>query len=58
MIFTPQTRLLAVFAHPDDAELTCFGTLARVIKAGGEVYVLVATRGHGSGTDGTAERVS
>ena len=36
---------LAVYAHPDDAEISCGGTLARWAKAGTEVHVVVCTLG-------------
>jgi LmbE family N-acetylglucosaminyl deacetylase len=38
-------RLLAVVAHPDDAELLCVGTLARARKDGAEIGVCVLCRG-------------
>ena len=38
-------RALAVYAHPDDPEISCGATLARWTAAGGEVHVLVLTRG-------------
>ncbi len=38
-------RALAVYAHPDDVEVSCGGTLARWAAAGSEVHVVVATRG-------------
>jgi LmbE family N-acetylglucosaminyl deacetylase len=38
-------RVLAVFAHPDDAEVACGGTLARWASAGSEVEVVVVARG-------------
>lgn len=48
-IRTPQTtapkRILAVGAHPDDLELACGGTLARLSDAGHEVHALVMSRG-------------
>lgn len=37
--------VLAVFAHPDDAELACWGTLARMRAAGCEICNHVVTRG-------------
>src|SRR5262249_40589409 len=46
--------LLAVVAHPDDAELTCGGVLAKAAKAGHRVGILDLTRGE-LGTRGTAE---
>lgn len=38
-------RALAVYAHPDDAEISCGGTLAAWTAGGGEVHLLVLTRG-------------
>lgn len=49
---------LAVYAHPDDPEVSCGGTLARWARAGCDVHVVVATRGDkgstDAGTDGEA----
>ena len=36
---------IAIFAHPDDAELTCFGTLARLRKDGYRTVVALVTTG-------------
>lgn len=38
-------RVLAVVAHPDDAEILCTGTLARVRRDGGAVGVCVLCQG-------------
>jgi LmbE family N-acetylglucosaminyl deacetylase len=38
-------RVLAVYAHPDDPEISAGGTLARWADAGADVHVLVTTRG-------------
>lgn len=38
-------RAVAVYAHPDDHEVSCGGTLARWAAAGCEVHVVVAARG-------------
>lgn len=38
-------RALVVFAHPDDAEFTCGGTLARWAADGSEIYYGVCTDG-------------
>jgi LmbE family N-acetylglucosaminyl deacetylase len=46
---TPE-RALAVYAHPDDPEISAGGTLARWADAGAEVHILVTTRGD-KGTD-------
>jgi LmbE family N-acetylglucosaminyl deacetylase len=37
--------VLAVFAHPDDAELGCFGTLAGFGAAGFDLHILALTDG-------------
>jgi LmbE family N-acetylglucosaminyl deacetylase len=42
---------LAVYAHPNDPEVSCGGTLARWAHAGAEVHVLVATRGDKGSAD-------
>lgn len=44
-------RILAVGAHPDDLELACGATLAKLVEAGHEVYGLVMSHGE-SGGDG------
>ncbi len=41
---TPE-RALAVFAHPDDPEVACGGTLARWAALGTEVHLVIANRG-------------
>jgi N-acetylglucosamine malate deacetylase 1 len=38
-------QVVAVFAHPDDAELSCFGTLRMLRKRGAEILLVVATCG-------------
>ena len=40
-------RVLAIGCHPDDAEFGCFGTLARHVARGDEVYVCGVTNGSG-----------
>lgn len=53
-------RALVVFAHPDDAEFTCGGTIARWTKAGTEVgYVCVTDGSAGwNGPDRTREEIA
>jgi LmbE family N-acetylglucosaminyl deacetylase len=41
-------RALAIFAHPDDAELACFGSLAALISVGFEGHILALTNGSNS----------
>ena len=48
-----QVDLLAIFAHPDDAELLCGGTLARAADQGHRVGILDLTGGE-SGSQGSA----
>src|SRR5947207_1773327 len=40
-----EERVLAVVAHPDDAELLCAGTLARARSDGAEVAICVMCQG-------------
>ncbi len=45
--------VLAVYAHPDDADVACGGTLARWAKGGSAVHLVVCTDG-GKGTSDPA----
>ena len=47
---------LAVFAHPDDAEISAGGTLARWVDEGREVHLLVLTNGDRGSDDPSADR--
>jgi LmbE family N-acetylglucosaminyl deacetylase len=47
--------VLAVYAHPDDADVACGGTLARWAKAGSAVHLLVCTDGGKGTTDSSVE---
>src|SRR5438128_2721975 len=38
-------RVLAVYAHPDDPEVSCGGPLARWSAAGAEVHVVICAQG-------------
>lgn len=59
MIPEPTTGpVLAVFAHPDDAEISCGATLARWCDAGREVHLLVLTNGDRGSGDPGADRAS
>ena len=48
-------RALAVYAHPDDPEISCGATLARWAAAGAEVHVLVLTQGEKGSHDPAAD---
>jgi LmbE family N-acetylglucosaminyl deacetylase len=45
-IFSNKTKVLVVFAHPDDAEIYCGGTIARLIKDGKRVRVVKMSSGN------------
>jgi LmbE family N-acetylglucosaminyl deacetylase len=47
--------VLAVYAHPDDADVACGGTLARWAKAGAAVHLVVCTDGGKGTTDPAVE---
>ena len=44
-------RALAVYAHPDDPEVSCGGTMARWASAGAEIHVVVCTQGDKGSSD-------
>lgn len=46
-------RVLAIGAHPDDLELACGGTLAKLVDAGHDVHALVMSRGAVGGAEET-----
>jgi LmbE family N-acetylglucosaminyl deacetylase len=46
---------MAVFAHPDDPEVACGGTLARWSTLGCEVHLVIACRGEKGSADPTAD---
>lgn len=39
------TRVMAVYAHPDDPEVSCGGTLRRASASGGEAHLVVCASG-------------
>src|SRR5271156_6010690 len=47
--------VLAVYAHPDDADVACGGTLARWARAGSAVHLVVCTDGGKGTTDPETE---
>jgi len=47
--------VLAVYAHPDDADVACGGTLARWAKGGSAVHLVVCTDGGKGTTDSAVE---
>ncbi|MGQ0433814.1 MAG: PIG-L deacetylase family protein [Microthrixaceae bacterium] len=52
--FIPE-RALAIYAHPDDPEVGCGGTLARWAASGAEVHLVIANRGDKGSADPTTD---
>jgi len=48
-------RALAVYAHPDDVEVACGGTLARWARAGCQAHLVVVCQGDKGTTDPAAD---
>lgn len=48
---TVPARALAVYAHPDDPEVSCGGTLARWAAEGAEVHLVIANLGEKGSAD-------
>jgi LmbE family N-acetylglucosaminyl deacetylase len=44
-------RVLAIYAHPDDTEIACGGTLAAWAAAGAEIHLVICTRGEKGSSD-------
>lgn len=51
-------RVLAIYAHPDDADVSCGGALARWVSAGAEAFVVVCTRGDKGSLDPAVDPVA
>lgn len=51
-------RAMAIYAHPDDADVSCGGTLARWAEGGAEVHVVVVTSGDKGSTDPSTDPAS
>jgi N-acetylglucosamine malate deacetylase 1 len=56
--FLSKQRLLVISPHADDESFGCAGTIAKIKKLGGEVYILVMSVGDLKLYDGTTEVVS
>lgn len=48
-------RVVAVYAHPDDPEVACGGTLAAWADAGAEVHLVICARGDKGSADPTTD---
>ena len=51
-------RVLAIYAHPDDPEVACAGTLASWVRYGSEVVVISAARGEKGAGGGSPEELA
>lgn len=52
---TTPVRALAIYAHPDDPEVGCGGTLARWTASGTEAHLVIANRGDKGSADPTTD---
>jgi LmbE family N-acetylglucosaminyl deacetylase len=50
-------RVLAIYAHPDDPDVSCGGTLARWVRGGAEVHAVICTNGDKGTPDPGADPV-
>jgi LmbE family N-acetylglucosaminyl deacetylase len=50
----PRPRVMAIFAHPDDAEFICSGTIARLVASGYRAQYVLATSGDKGSDDRSA----
>lgn len=46
------SKILAIGPHPDDIELGCFGTMARLKDEGNNIHFLILTKGEGGAVEG------
>jgi LmbE family N-acetylglucosaminyl deacetylase len=51
LLDTIPDKVLAIYAHPDDPDVSCGGTLARWSRQGAEVHVVLCTNGDKGTTD-------
>ena len=58
MIFNKKNKILAVYCHPDDPELVCYGTLRKIKKMGSKVYILILSKGESSKSSKRINRVN
>lgn len=55
MVEDAPSSVLAVFAHPDDPDVSCGGSLAHWARKGSEVHVVVCAQGEKGTTDAEAD---
>src|SRR5438876_7298763 len=56
LVRDPPASVLACYAHPDDTEVSCGGTLARWSAAGSDVHMVICARGDKGSADPAADR--
>src|SRR5258708_14386386 len=58
LVETTPASALAVYAHPDDPEVSCGGTLARWAKEGAEVHPVICCLGEKGSSDPASDPVA
>ncbi len=58
MIFSKNNKILAIFCHPDDPELVCYGTLKKMKTIGLKIFILILTRGENSKSSNATNRIN
>lgn len=56
-MFFEKMIVMCVFAHPDDSEISCAGTLAKLSQQGSKIFVLQMTKGEKSSSNKSDQRV-
>lgn len=57
MIFSKKNKILAIYCHPDDPELVCYGTLKKLKEKKFDINILILSRGESSLTSKGLNRV-
>jgi LmbE family N-acetylglucosaminyl deacetylase len=55
LLATAPERVLAIYAHPDDPDVACGGTLAHWVMAGSQVHIVLAAVGDKGAEDPAAD---
>ena len=57
MIFSKKNKILAIYCHPDDPELVCYGTLKKLKKKKFDINILILSKGESSTTSKGLNRI-
>lgn len=57
MIFSKKNKILAIYSHPDDPELVCYGTLKKLKKKKNDINILILSKGESSLTSRGLSRI-